>query len=228
MRKTPMGYLSFNLSVQDKLIVIVGGGSVTQRKATNIILAEAKLTVISPTLVPELQALADSGVISHVPREYRPGDLRGAFMVIAATNNRDVNRAVGEDARGLGILAEICDAPEEGNVTSPAYFRQGDLSIAVSTNNRAPALAARVKNEIAEIFGPEYARTVVIMGAVREKLLTDDRGSTYNKQVLRELAEQLPHLIASGAGTEIDALLQRRLGPGYSLASLEPALEDPQ
>ncbi|HET7775971.1 MAG TPA: bifunctional precorrin-2 dehydrogenase/sirohydrochlorin ferrochelatase [Azospira sp.] len=223
-----MGYLSFNLRIEDKLIVMVGGGSVAERKAANIILAGARLKIVSPVLAPELQQLVDSGTVTHVPREYRPGDLQGAFLVIAATNNREINRTVGEDARRLDILAEISDAPEEGNVTSPAFFRQGDLTIAVSTNSRAPALAARVKQEIAEIFGPEYAQTVVIMGAVREKLLTDDRGSTYNKQVLRELAEQLPHLIASGAGTEIDALLQRHLGPGYSLASLEPALEDPQ
>ncbi|HZV81244.1 MAG TPA: bifunctional precorrin-2 dehydrogenase/sirohydrochlorin ferrochelatase [Geobacteraceae bacterium] len=223
-----MGYLSVNLQVQDKPIIIVGGGSVAGRKAGAILHAGARLTIISPTITFELQKLRDNGAISHVHREYRTGDITGAFMVIAATNRRDVNRALAEEAGRLGILAEITDAPAEGNVTSPAVFRQGDFSIAISTNNRAPALAARVRNEIADIFGPEYAKTVTIMGAVREKLLTDGNGSTYNKQVLRDLAEQLPLLIASGAGTEIDALLQRRLGPGYSLASLEPALEDPQ
>ncbi len=223
-----MGYLSVNLQVHGKPIIIVGGGSVAQRKAGAILHAGAGLTVISPTLTFELQRLRDSGTISHLHREFRPGDLVGAFLVIAATNLRDVNRAVADEAARLGILAEITDAPREGNVTSPAVFRQGDLSIAISTNNKAPALAARVRNEIAGIFGSEYAKTVAIMGAVREKLLTDDGGSTYNKQVLRDLAEQLPPLIASGAGTEIDALLQRHLGPGFSLASLEPVLEDPQ
>lgn len=223
-----MGYLSFNLQVQDKTVVIVGGGAVARRKIETILPAGACLTVISPALSPELQQLADSGAISHLHREYRTGDLHGAFMVIAATNRREVNRLVAEEAGRLGILAEITDAPGEGNVTSPATFRRGDLSIAISTNNRAPALAARIRNEIAEIFGPEYGRTVAIMGSIREKLLTDGGSSTYNKRVFRELAEQLPGMIASGAGTEIDALLQRRLGPGYSLASLEPALEDPQ
>ena len=223
-----MGYLSVNLQVQDKPIIIVGGGSVAQRKAGAILHAGARLTIISPTITFDLQKLRDSGAVSHLHREYRTGDINDAFMVIAATNRREVNRAVAEEAGRLGILAEITDAPTEGNVTSPAVFRQGDLSIAISTNNRAPALAARIRNEIADIFGPEYAKTAAIMGAIREKLLTDDGGSTYNKQVLRDLAEQLPLLIASGADTEIDALLQRRLGPGYSLASLEPALEDPQ
>lgn len=223
-----MGYLTVNLQVQDKPIIIVGGGSVARRKAGAILHAGARVTIISPTITFELQQLRDSGVITHLQREYRSGDLQGAFMVIAATNRREINRAVAGEAVRLGILAEIADAHGEGNVTSPAVFRQGDLAIAVSTNNRAPALAALVRNEIAEMFGPEYAKTVAIMGAVREKLLTDDGGNTYNKQVLRDLAEQLPRMIASGADMEIDELLQRRLGPGYSLAFLEPALEGPK
>ena len=222
-----MGYLSFNLQIQDKPIVIIGGGSVAQRKTATILPAGARLTVISPTITVGLKKLRDSGAISHLQREYRTGDLDGAFMAIAATNRRDVNRAVAEEAGRLGILVEITDNPTAGNVTSPALVRQGDLSIAISTNNRAPALSAVIKKELTEIFGPEYAQTVRILGTVREKLLTVEGGSTYNRQVLCELAEQLPRLIASGAGTEIDALLQRRLGPGYSLASLEPALEDP-
>jgi len=223
-----MGYLSFNLQIQDKRIVIIGGGSVAQRKAVTILPAGAKLAIISPTITFELQKLRDSGAISHLQREYAPGDLAGAFMAIAATNNRGVNLTVAEEANRLGILVEITDNPAAGNVTSPALVRQGDLSIAISTNNRAPALSAVIRKELTEIFGPEYAQTVRILGAIREKLLTDEGGSTYNRQVLCELAEQLPHLIASGAGAEIDALLQRRLGPGYTLASIEPALEDPQ
>jgi precorrin-2 dehydrogenase/sirohydrochlorin ferrochelatase len=222
-----MGYLSFNLQIQGKHIVIIGGGSVAQRKTVTILPAGARLTLISPTITVELQKLRDSGAIRHLQRDYRPGDLDGAFMAIAATNRRDVNLAVAEEAGRLGILVEITDNPTAGNVTSPALVKRGDLSIAISTNNKAPALSAVIKKKLTEIFGPEYAQTVRILGAVREKLLTVEGGSTYNRQVLCELAEQLPHLIASGAGTEIDALLQRRLGPGYSLASLEPALEDP-
>lgn len=222
-----MGYLSFNLQIQDKRIVIIGGGSVAQRKAVTILPAGARLTVISPTITFELQRLRDNGAIDHIHREYAPGDLAGAFMAIAATNGKEVNRAVAEEANRLGILVEITDNPAAGNVTSPALVRQGDLSIAISTNNRAPSLSAVIRKELAESYGPEYARTVRILGAIREKLLTDEGSSTYNKQVLRELAAQLPQLIASGADTEIDALLQRSLGPGYTLSSIEPALEDP-
>jgi precorrin-2 dehydrogenase/sirohydrochlorin ferrochelatase len=223
-----MGYVPFNLQMLDKAVVIIGGGAVARRKIGALLPAGARVTVIAPDLSPELQGLAESGAITHLQRGYQPGDLCGAFLALAASDNRQVNAAVAEEAAGLGILAEICDAPEEGDVTSPAVFRQGDLSIAVSTNNKAPALAARVKEEVGRIIGPEYARSVAILGALREKLLTDGHGSTYNTPVLRELAEHLPSLIASSDDTAIDALLQRRLGPAYSLASLEPAREDPQ
>lgn len=222
-----MGYASFNLEVGGREIIVIGGGSVAERKVLTILPAGARVRIISPTLTYELQRLRDSGAISHVHRGYCSGDLQGAFMAIAATNRREINREVGREAKGLGILAEISDAPEEGNVTSPALFRQGDITIAVSTNNRAPALAARIRREIANLFGPEYARAAVIMGAIREKLLTDDGGSTYNKRVLRDLAENLPPLIASGDDKEIDSFLQSRLGPGFSLASFIPAVEDP-
>lgn len=216
-----MGYISFNLQLQDKPIVIIGGGSVAQRKTATILPAGSRLTVISPTLTYELQQLRDNGAISHIQREYRPGDLGGAFIVIAATNDREVNRAVAAEAGRLGILAEITDSPALGNVTSPAMIRQGDLSIAISTNNRAPALAAAIKRELDPLFGPEYARTVRLLGAIREKLLTDGAGSTYNKRVLSDLATQLPALFAAGADRDVDALLQRTLGTGYTLAVIE-------
>lgn len=216
-----MGYLSFNLLIEGKPIVVIGGGAVAERKVTNILATGAQLTVISPTLTYELQRLRDEGKIRHVSKEYQTGDLAGAFMVIAATNDRAANRGVSVEAESLGILAEITDNPSSGNVTSPAIIRQGDLSIAISTNNMAPALAAAIKKELTPLFGPEYAKSVRLLGAIREKLLTEGAASTYNKQILGDLAEQLPALFASGACIEIDKLLKKHLGADCGLASFE-------
>jgi len=223
-----MGYLSFNLQIEGKPIMVIGGGTVAERKVANILVAGAELTVISPTVTYELQRLRDEGSIRHLPRKFQPGDLAGAFMVIAATNDRDANRTVAAEAAALGVLAEITDNPAAGNVTSPAIIRQGDLSIAISTNNLAPALSAAIKKELAPLFGPEYAKCVRLLGAVREKLLTEGAASTYNKQVLRDLADKLPALFASGADGEIDKLLQKNLGADCDLASFEPATGDNQ
>lgn len=223
-----MGYLSFNIQIEGKSIVVVGGGRVAERKVSNILPAGALLTIISPTLTFELQKLRDSGLITHLHREYQLGDLHEAFMVIAATSDRETNCSVANEAGGLGILAEITDNPSAGNITSPAIIRQGDLSIAISTNNLAPTLAAAIKRELIPLFGPEYARSLRLLGFVREKLLTDGGGSTYNKQVLNELAESLPPLFASGAVGEIDRLLQKHLGQSYGLSAFATDIKDNQ
>jgi precorrin-2 dehydrogenase/sirohydrochlorin ferrochelatase len=223
-----MGYLSFNLQIESKAIIVIGGGTVAERKVANILAAGAKLTVISPTVTYELQRLRDTGKIRHLSRKFQPGDFAEAFMVIAATNDHAANRAVAAEAAALGILAEITDNPSAGNVTSPASIRQGDLSIAISTNNMAPALSAAIKKELTPLFGPEYAKSVRLLGIIREKLLTEGAASTYNTQVLRDLAEKLPALFASGAEGAIDKLIQKHLGADYSLASFESATGDNQ
>jgi len=223
-----MGYLSFNIQIEGKTIVVVGGGRVAERKVCNIVPAGALLTVISPTLTFELQKLRDSGIITHLPREYQAGDLGDAFMVIAATSDRETNRSVADEARSRRILAEITDNPAAGNITSPAIIRQGDLSIAISTNNLSPALSAAIKKELIPLFGVEYAKSLRLLGIVREKLLTNGGGSTYNKQVLSELAEKLPPLFASGALGEIDKLLQKNLGQSDILSAFVSGIEDNQ
>ncbi len=223
-----MGYLSFNLQIDGKAIFVIGGGAVAERKVTSILAAGAELTLISPTLTYELQKLRDTGKIRHLHRKYQSGDLAGAFMVIAATNDREANSEVAVEAVSLGILAEITDNPSAGNVTSPAMIRQGDLSIAISTNNMAPALAAAIKKELKPLFGAEYAKSVRLLGIIREKLLTEGAASTYNKQILGDLAAQLPALFASGAEGEIDKLLQKHLGADCGLASFAAGTGDNQ
>lgn len=223
-----MGYLSFNLQIAGKAIIVIGGGTVAERKVSNILAAGAELTVISPTLTYELQRLRDTGKIRHLSRKFQSGDFAEAFMVIAATNDHAANRAVAAEAKTLGILAEITDNPSAGDVTSPAIIRQGDLSIAISTNNMAPALSAAIKKELTPLFGPEYAESVRLLGVIREKLLTAGAASTYNTQILRDLADNLPALFAAGANGEIDKLLQKHLGADCGLASFESATGDNQ
>ena len=216
-----MGYVSFNLQLAGKPIVVVGGGSVAQRKVGNLLPAQPGIVLVSPTVTFELQQWRESGAIRHLPRRFEPDDLAGAFLAIAATNDREVNRQVAEEANRRGILVEVTDNPALGNVTSPALIRQGDLAIAISTNNKSPALSAAIKRELAPLFGPEYARSLDLLGAVREKLLTAGAVNTYNKQVLTDLAEQLPALFAADATDEIDRLLQKHLGADCRLATFQ-------
>jgi precorrin-2 dehydrogenase/sirohydrochlorin ferrochelatase len=194
---------------------------VAARKCLALIAAGARVTVIAPTLAPPLRELAENGELSHLSRNYKTGDLEGSFLVFAATNSRAVNRAVAGEAKERGIMADIADSPDLCDFTSPAAICRDELLITVSTGGVAPALAGKIREELEERFGPEYAELIKILGRVREKLLTEKVNSQYNKKVLRTLVDQeLPALIKKGAFTEIDHLLRKICGPGFSLAEL--------
>lgn len=221
-----MGYLALNFQLQGKSVFVIGGGEVATRKTASLLSTGALVTVVAPTLTCELLRLRDAGGIVHLARKFQPGDLAAACLVIAATDDRAVNAQVAAEASAQGILAEITDNPSAGSVISPAVIQQGDVSIAISTNGRAPSLAAAIKRKLTPLFGDEYAKTVQLLGAIREKLLTDGAGSTYNKQVLRELAEQLPALFAANAFDEIDRLLALSLGGDTNLATFDTKLRE--
>jgi len=221
-----MKHLPINLNITGKRVTIVGGGAVGLRKCLTVLAAGAAVIVISPVVSQGIRRLAEAGTIQLHLREFRSGDLAGASLVYAATDNREVNRAVAAEALAAGILVEVTDTPDFGSFISPATFSRGDLLIAVSTGGNSPTMAALISRELAQHYGPEYAETVDLLGKIREKLLTQTGDSSYNKQILRELAEKLPALIAAAARNEIDNLLLQICGHGFSLANLETATED--
>ena len=123
--------------------------------------------------------------------QYDSTDLAGVFLVVAATDDRTVNARVAADAARCGVLACVVDAPELGSCTFPALLRRGELEIAVATGGACPPFAAQVRDVIADVIGAEYGTVLAQLADAREKLLTDGNTSTYNRQVLRSLAEQL-------------------------------------
>jgi siroheme synthase-like protein len=137
--------------------VVVGGGTVAERKVRQLLDAGARPTVISPTLSAALAAWHAAGQIAHIARLYREGDLAGAALAFAATNDAAANQRVAAEARERGILANVADAPEAGSFHTVATLRRGDLLITVSTGGASPALAAQIRSELAERYGPEYA-----------------------------------------------------------------------
>jgi siroheme synthase-like protein len=117
--------------------------------------------------VPELQELAREGSIAWERRAYRAGDLEGAFLVIASTDDTDVNIAVYEDAERRAMLVNVVDVPPLCTFILPAIVRTGPLAIAISTAGASPALAKRMKREVSELFGDEYAQLAVLLNDVR-------------------------------------------------------------
>lgn len=224
-----MRYFPINLAIRGQSTIVVGGGAVAARKCLRLLDAEAKVTVIAPDLEEGLRMLRDDGRIIHLAREFAPGDLAGAMLAFAATDDPAVNRAVAEEAKARGIPANIADAPELGTFTLPAVLTRGELQIAVSTGGASPALARQIRDELEERFGPEYETALILLGKLREKLLTDKGNSAYNKCLFTNLVgHDLPALIRNRSTAEIDHLLTRLFGPGYTMADLGAGEKDPE
>jgi len=221
-------YFPVNLDIRDRPVVVVGGGAVAARKCSALIDAGARVTVIAPSVDGSLGEMCEKEEVLHVARDFAPGDLAGAFLVFAATDSPEVNRAVAEEAKARAILSDIADAPGLGSFTLPAVMRRGALQIAVSTGGTSPALARQIRAQLEAHYGPEYGSALELLGKLREKLLTEPGNSAYNKQIFNELAERLPALIRNASPAEIDNLLEKLLGPGTTLAGLGLRGKDPE
>jgi precorrin-2 dehydrogenase/sirohydrochlorin ferrochelatase len=125
------------------------------------------VVLVAPEAVPELESLASEGSIEWIRREYRRGDLEGTFIAIAATDDTDVNIRVFEDAEERAMLVNVVDVPPLCNFILPAIVRTGPLAIAISTAGASPALAKRIKAQIASEFGEPYARLAVLLNEAR-------------------------------------------------------------
>lgn len=224
-----MRHFPINLDIQGKPAVIIGGGSVAARKCLTLLRAGARVTVVAPQLEESLRELCTQGRITHLCRPYRPGDLAGAFLAFAATDDHETNRMAAAEAKTLGILVNIADTPEKSDFASPSVIARGDLLITVSTGGKSPLLSRQIRLELETLFGAEYGTALELLGAVREKLLTEKGNSAYYKELLNELAgHDLPALVKSHSTAEIDHLLLKLFGPGFSLAELGVKAKDPE
>lgn len=156
------------LRLKGRRCVVVGGGEVGLEKVEGLLACEGDVTLIAPEAEPALERYAREGSIRWERREYAgPADLEGVFVAIAATSDTDVNIAVYEDAERRAMLVNVVDVPPLCNFILPALVRSGPLAIAISTAGASPALAKRIKREIAQTFGEQHARLAVLLNETR-------------------------------------------------------------
>ena len=156
------------LKLSGRRAVVVGGGDIGLEKVEGLLACDGQVTLIAPDAIEPLRELADEGSIRWERRTYAgPADLEGVFMAIAATNDTDVNIAVYEDAERRAMLVNVVDVPPLCNFILPAIVRSGPLAIAISTAGASPALAKRIRNEIADEYGEPYAQLAVLLNDVR-------------------------------------------------------------
>lgn len=169
-----MAYL-VNLDLRGRLAVVVGGGRVAARKVRKLLEGGAQVKVVAPTAEPELHLLASEGRLLLEARPYVPGDLAGAFLAIACTSDEAVNAAVSTEAQNLGILVNVADRPSLCTFTLPAVVRRGDLTLAVATDGRCPALSRALREELERAYGEEFGQLTEWMGRLRERLMAEGR-----------------------------------------------------
>ncbi|HET8640098.1 MAG TPA: bifunctional precorrin-2 dehydrogenase/sirohydrochlorin ferrochelatase [Solirubrobacterales bacterium] len=156
------------LKLKGRRCVVIGGGDIGLEKVEGLLACDADVALIAPVAHPELEALAGEGSIEWIQRPYAgAADLEGAFMAIAATNDSEVNIGVFDDAERRAMLVNVVDVPPLCNFILPAIVRSGPLAIAISTAGASPALAKRMKREVSDLFGEEYARLAVILNEAR-------------------------------------------------------------
>jgi siroheme synthase-like protein len=165
MLETPL-YIAC-LRLAGRRCVVVGGGPIGLEKVEGLLACDADVTLVAPDAQPELVQLALEGSIRWEQRDYDPADLEGALIAIAATDDTDLNVRVFEDAEARSMLVNVVDVPPLCNFILPAIVRTGPLAVAISTAGASPALAKRMKREIAAEFGEPYANLAILLNDAR-------------------------------------------------------------
>jgi precorrin-2 dehydrogenase/sirohydrochlorin ferrochelatase len=215
-------YYPIFLKVDTRACLVVGGGEVGARKVQTLLRCGASVGVVSPEVVPWLAEKIRQGAVDRVGTYYEEHQLQGRFLVIAATDDLELNCRIAHDAEKRGILCNVVDYPLEGNFILPALVQRGALTLAISTSGQSPALARQIRQDLEQRFGLEYADFLQLMGAVRSRLLAESQDSNANKEKFDQLVQSvLLDLVRRRDKEGVDSLLQTVLGPGYSLEELE-------
>lgn len=209
------------LKLEGRPCVVVGGGPVAEGKVASLVECGARVTVVAPQVTARIEAWARDGGIRLVRRAYREGDLEGAVLAIAATDDPATNRQVWDEGERRGVWLNAVDDPDHCHFIAPAVYRSGDLTVAVSTGGRCPALAVRVRDRIARLLGPEYGRLVALLGSIREEVQRRVPDPQVRKRVWYSLVDSraLAYLRrgdAEGARRCVETVLQAATGPGGS------------
>ena len=161
-------YYPVMLDVRNRRALVIGGDRIAAEKATNLSLCGAHVTVMAPTFCAELLDLERSGTISLRRKAYEPGDLQGAFVVVAATTyDASLSQAIWHEAQERGQLLNIVDVPAYCNFILPSILRRGQLTISVSTEGASPSLAKRIRQQLEGHFPPAYATYLQIASIAR-------------------------------------------------------------
>jgi precorrin-2 dehydrogenase/sirohydrochlorin ferrochelatase len=204
-----------NLKISGHLCLVIGGGTVALRKVRGLLQCGAKVRVVSEQAHKELQQLAQHGRIEWFARDFAEGDLRGAFLAYAATDNRQVQLQIEAEAERSRVLLNSIDDPQASNFHVPAHFRRGRMLVSVSTGGASPALAKKLRQQLEGIFPPAYDAVTELLAIIREKVVGDDGDIDAHTALFHRLLDHgFVEIVLRQDWFEVQMLLLRELPRG--------------
>lgn len=182
-----MNYYPSFLNLIGKRAVVIGGGGVAERKILTLLKAGARVTVISPQLTKRIEKEKRKNNIKHISRHYRKGDLKNAFIIIAATDSQAINKHISEDAL---CLVNVVDAPSLCNFIVPSVVKRGPLTIAISTSGVSPAFSKSIRKELEKLYSSEFSRYLKFLEKFRKKAVKEIPDKTKRAAFLKSLASK--------------------------------------
>ncbi|MFC1494253.1 bifunctional precorrin-2 dehydrogenase/sirohydrochlorin ferrochelatase [Thermodesulfobacteriota bacterium] len=182
-----MSYYPIFVDLKGRKVLVVGGGSVAGRKIDTLLEYGAAVNLVSLELSDSLKGYIDSGKIKYLGKEFGEDHLSGMFLVIAATDNPDLNHRISEVAEKKGMLVNAVDQPGDCNFIVPSIIKKGDLTIAISTSGKSPALAKKIRKELTDQFGDEYDLFLKLMGRIRKQVLSEGRSQKENSRIFKKI-----------------------------------------
>ncbi len=182
-------YYPANLDIKGKRCLVAGGGKVAERKVNSLLKCGAEVSVVSPDLTRRLKELNSKGKIKFLKGEFKEKYLKDIFLVIGATDNSNVNFKVYESANKKNILVNIVDSSELCNFIVPSVVERGALTIAISTGGKSPALAKKLRKELEDRYGFEYAKFLNLMGNLRKRISAKIRDKRKREEIYKNLID---------------------------------------
>lgn len=205
-----MAYYPIFLELKGKKILIVGGGQVAERKVETLLDCGAEINIVSLRLTDKLNKIIENNGLHYLQEEFQEEHLDGVFLVIAATDDRNLNHKISTMAQEKGLLINAVDQPADCNFIVPSIVRKGDLQIAISTSGKSPALARRLREQLDRQFGDEYKDFLVLMGLLRKEILSKGLSQKENSRIFHEIVESdILEALARKDGGRVESILSR-------------------
>ena len=174
-----------NLEIKDMKITIIGGGDEAYRKCKNFLEFGKSVRVVSPEFIDSFELIKNN--VELIYDVYKEEYIKDSFIVVAATNNKEINKNIGIYCRSCGKLVNVVDDIKLSNYTVPSYVKRGDLLIRISTGGKSPSLSSKIKKELEEKYDDSYEEYINILGEIRQKVIKNYKNISERKKVLKDL-----------------------------------------